>query len=1288
MSPAPPRPDEMPAQLGPYRVEALLGEGGMGVVWRAIHPETRSPVAIKTVRLPSPSLVAGLRREVLALRKVRHPGVVRIEDVGVEAGLPWYSMEYVEGVTLRAWNTALHPPPPGAHPPDAPPQAVGPDAPTAPGPLEAPTLRADAPLPSASSTPALRRLAAGGQLVRVLRLFRALCGPLGAVHGQGIVHRDLKPANVMVRPDDGPVLMDFGIVSRVQGPAGREVLDVATHAVGTAAYMAPEQVVADRVDARADLYALGCMLYESLVGHPPFVGRSAMEVVGMHLMRPPTPPSREVDGIPAALDALVLQLLDKSPRKRPGHADDVAAALTALLDDGDAVGPSSAPPPSPSAYLYCPALLGREGLVQSLGERLGALDRGHGGCVLLGGESGVGKTRLAAEVARHAASRRIYTLAGECVPMPRPDAAVRDDTATFESRPDPSLVVRTASLERGVSRGAALHPFRALFLSLADRCRAQGEAATARLLGPRAKILAPYEPALADVPGAAGYPDPADIPAPAARRRLLDALADTLAALGRDEPILLVLDDLQWADDLTLAFLHGLSPRWFEHNPVFVLGTYRTQEYDDALARVLGSPAVETLRVEGLDDQAVGALVGDMLALASPPPHLVNFLADQAQGNPFFAAEYLRMAVADGLIGRDPRGQWIVPADLALLPRPDDLRALVGRRLQGLSQPSRDLVSVAAVLGREADVDVLAEVASLTESAVVDALRELVQRQVMEEAAESRLRFVHDKLREVAYDDIPEARRRALHRGAAEALARRYADSPLLPLFYPDLAHHWHKAGDPHEEARWAALAGEFAYTNGAFPDALRFFERALAGRPAHDPDDVTAQHWRWQAGDAAFAMGDLRRATSLLGAATALFGARVPAKPGAKVWFLVRQMAEQVWWRVRKVPPPPPVSTARRESLTLASLAAGRYSNVCIYRSDGVGMLASSLAAANLADRAGETHVDALASLGYALGIVGLHGPARRSFARARLAKAAYDAAPDRHASRWRGRGALTVLEGTYRLGRDEVEAARALLEEGLAEAHTRGDLLDAAFCQYVLAAVDRFRGRLGPARTHMALALECLGDDLPGQRVPFLVAEAHLVCLLGETDRAHQVLSPLDQDAARGDRLIESTTLATRSLVALRRGDGAEALHTADKAWALSPNPRTVPPTASMLYESLAEVFAAAWARDRSAATAARLRGLARTTRTWARAVPVGLPLALCVDGLDQVSAGDRAGAARTWSRAVEVARAAPQPLHELRALGHLLAHGDLDAERAEVYTARREALQAQVLAPVMPE
>src|SRR5690606_39229389 len=139
-------------------------------------------------------------------------------------------------------------------------------------------------------------------------IVRTLCGPLAFVHGEGLVHRDLKPENVVISENGAPVLVDFGLAVRVAGAdPGREVVDIAGRALGTPAYMAPEQIRGELVDARADLYALGCMLYECVTGAVPFEGAPG-QVLRMHLEQQPPPPSVYVDGLPPALDALVLRL--------------------------------------------------------------------------------------------------------------------------------------------------------------------------------------------------------------------------------------------------------------------------------------------------------------------------------------------------------------------------------------------------------------------------------------------------------------------------------------------------------------------------------------------------------------------------------------------------------------------------------------------------------------------------------------------------------------------------------------------------------------------------------------------------------------------------------------------------------------------------------------------------------------------------------------------------------------------------------------------------------------------
>src|SRR5262249_31308281 len=158
---------------------------------------------------------------------------------------------------------------------------------------------------------------------------------------------------------------------------GREVLDVGGFVVGTLWYISPEQIRGQFVDARADLYALGCVLYECVTGQPPFALADAHAAFDAHLYQLPWPPSQLVDGVPPALDTLVLRLLQKTPEDRIGHADDVAAALAELGADGW----DEAEAPRPQPYLYRPGFSGRADAVAELGRAVDGARARHGACV-------------------------------------------------------------------------------------------------------------------------------------------------------------------------------------------------------------------------------------------------------------------------------------------------------------------------------------------------------------------------------------------------------------------------------------------------------------------------------------------------------------------------------------------------------------------------------------------------------------------------------------------------------------------------------------------------------------------------------------------------------------------------------------------------------------------------------------------------------------------------------------------------------------------------------------------
>jgi serine/threonine protein kinase/tetratricopeptide (TPR) repeat protein len=783
-------PDEtleaLPSALGGYRISGILGRGGMGVVYRAEHPETRAPVALKTVRVPSEPLLASIRREIHALRRLRHPGIARILDEGVAHGLPFYVMEFVEGRTLRAFLKGRQ--------------------------QEETAAQETAALsePLAPVTLPTRRVGREPRELRsLLARVHGLCAPLAYLHGEGLVHRDLKPENVFIREDGRPVLVDLGIAASFGGAASREQLAADGKIMGSAAYMAPEQILGELVDARADLYALGCILYECLTGRPPFLGTWTGSILFQHLTEAPVPPSRQVEGIPEELDRLVLRLLAKRPDERLGYAEDVAQALVALGIDT----PAERGAPRPRSYLYRPGLEGRAGPLEKLGSALRALHTQRSGqLIILEGESGVGKTRLAMEFARLAAKQQVRVVTGQCAPL------------------------GLADLEQP-RQALPLQPLRALLQALADRCRA-GPADAERLLGTGGRLLAIYEPSLAELLGVEEPSEPVALPPAVARQRVLETLRRALLGLARQMPLLLILDDLQWADELSLAFLQSLAGR-DELPGLLVLGTCRAEELGGAAVELLSSPGVHRLPLGRLDTGSVGAMVAGMLALRAPPDELVRFLAASSDGNPFFIAEYLRAAIDEGVLARDHSGAWHLArtaeeagtfAHQLLLPR--TLAELIERRLAMLGGLGRSLLEGASVLGREFDEVLLLAVAGLGQAQAVDVLEELRRRQILEETASGRLRFVHDKLREIAYERTPLERRRGLHRDAALALEARSQSGPEV---LPELGYHFSQSGVHDKALLYLSRAAEQARVTYANAEAIRLYRAALLELPHVD---------------------------------------------------------------------------------------------------------------------------------------------------------------------------------------------------------------------------------------------------------------------------------------------------------------------------------------------------------------------------------------------------------------------------------------------------------------------
>ncbi len=1224
----------------------------MGVVYRARHEATEQLVAIKIVRVVDEGLLASFRREIFALRCIDHPQVVRIVDDGVEDGRPWYAMELVRGRSLADYIDATFGVRPSHRPGDA--RRRRSEA-FASGELSSPPPDAEAPTIPPSSchhTP---------PLTETLSLMRALCVPLAYVHGEGLVHRDLKPENVLIRDDGTPVLLDFGLALHFSGgERARDVLDVAGRALGTPPYMAPEQIRGDLVDARADLYAFGCMLFECVTGVPPFEG-TPVKTLQHHLSDPPPLASSFVAGVPPELDALIDRLLRKRPRDRIGFAVDVAAALAEM---GAREPKTRGPTPRP--YLYRPSLAGRTDILTELKPALEQGATGCGSCVLIGGESGVGKTRLAMELATSAARRGANVVAGQCL-----DA--RGDSG-------------------GLSvKAAPLHPLRPLLQAIADRCRTAGFDEAERILGDRGPVLAPYAPALTHLPGQAERPAPAELPAEAARFRLFEALATAIERLGEAEPTFLVIDDLQWADELTLAFLQHLDQRFFDRAAVFIVGTYRNDELTEPLREVLASPLVKSVELGMLERDAVSTMVSDMLALDDPPDALVEFLMSESEGNPFFIAEYLRAAMGERILRRSQTGVWVVGRAAqtsdslrTALPLPNGLRDLVARRLSALDEDATLLVAVAAVIGREIDGDTLLVASHLDTGRGRAALEQLRARNVLEEDERGGLRFVHDKVREVVYDGLAAEARGPLHLAAARAIEAAPGDDASRALQHAVLAHHFSLGGDYQRAIHYLERAGELALASAASSEAKRFFDAALALDREHalGVDAHRRAAWQRRLGEAHYNLGELHEARRWLGAS---LEALHPAPTGAlpfldeerarallgSVAAVVAQLKTLAGWQ-HPVSERPETRRRWREG----ALAAERLSQVHYFLNEQSLAFGAALRCAELAEGLGPSPelARAYATLSVAMNYVPIPGLMERYGGKAHAIAERVD---DPQAREF-----VAFLLGLNACGAGAWPEAHEHLARAYELALAVGDFRAAQEIGTLRVDALAFHGRCLEALREYEALFELAERNKNKQGVVWAKGTVALTyTLLG---RAEDALALYDEIAPITRVTGDTTSQLSESFKALAymaAGNWSEARRVADEVRALADKP----PAAwhcCQGYMGASEVYLAAWERalvgDTSPGELPRLaRGMVKTLERAARTFPYARAAAYRLRGLEQWLSGRRRRAERSWQRAIATAHERETPYDEARSHWEIARHQAHDARAREEHGRRARRL-----------
>ncbi|HUQ03751.1 MAG TPA: AAA family ATPase [Kofleriaceae bacterium] len=735
-----------------------LGRGGMGVVYQVVDHERDTRIALKGLRRVGPRAILRLKHEFRAAADLEHPNLVRLHELFEHEGAWFFTMELVDGIDFLRW---VRPGDPRRI------SRVGTEGTSAAAATETPATVADGIAARVSRVEvtetideereAARRstavAAAGGGLgwdaanePRLRAALRGLVAGVAALHRAGMVHRDIKPSNVLVEPDGRVVLLDFGVVAEVAGfsadapSSNREV-------VGTYSYMAPEQATGEDAGAAADWYSVGTVLFEALTGELPFLGGIEAKIT----VAPPSPRERAA-GLPDDLVELCERLLRRNPAQRPSTAELLARFGIDAEDTG-------------------PMFVGRAAELDTLRAAFDAVvGEKHARAVIVAGESGIGKSALA---------RRFLDEL----------SALRTDVLVLAGRCDERELVSYNALDGAVD---ALARFLAALPP--DDVAAPGGTRELLQIFPVLRGVPALDSAARRDPLARREPAPAEIDE---RSLAFAALADLIAALAAHRPIVLLLDDVHWADADSLALLGELFAG-ADAPAVLLVATARVASDGAIAARAAVHVPVDVVRLGGLPRAEAEALVR-----AAAPGADAARLASDAGGHPMFLAELARRSDESGLHAlRLDDALWHRIGELDA-----DARALLEVVALGAAALPRGVVTAAAGL----DADAFARGLGALRSA----------RLIRISGARDFVEPYHDRVRETVAARLPTGRRRAVHRAIVTGLEAAGAGVEVL-------AYHLAQAGDGTRAAALAEAAARRALDALAFDRAAEWLRITL----------------------------------------------------------------------------------------------------------------------------------------------------------------------------------------------------------------------------------------------------------------------------------------------------------------------------------------------------------------------------------------------------------------------------------------------------------------------------
>ena len=638
--------------------------------------------------------------------------------------------------------------------------------------------------------------------LEVIDIVMATGQALSSAHASGIIHRDIKSDNIMVTKDGQVKVMDFGL-AKIQGAS---VLTKEGEIMGTVAYMSPQQATGEAIDHRSDIFSLGVILYELLTGQRPFTGDQEIVVVFSLLNEEPMGVRELNREVPQELEQIVFKALRKEPQDRYQQMDqmveDLGKLRQAMMAGGEATLAELELVAAEELAVeeereFQAQLVGREEKLAALKELLHRATLGEGQTVFISGEAGIGKTRLVGELAKHAKTKKIRTLTGHCL----------HKMSSYPYQPFVEIIQEYFQI-KGVQGVQNLEVF---LEKKAPELKAQLSVL---------KIFLNLE----------GH-EKANV---VNREELLQTINRLIERVAAERPLILFVDDLQWADEDTLSLFHFTS-RWIRRAKVLLVGTYRPEDLSlpgDESSRLLPRVSQEMNReglvrqisLERLRGEHLVPMVGSLFAGAEFGEDFYQVLFAETEGNPLFVLETLKLMRAEGMIYRDD-DTFHLRESSQNLAIPSKVHDVIKRRLQRLNEEEREILELASVEGEVFDSATVAECLDLNRIQLLKKLQRLEREHHVIHTVERRYRFDHARIQDLLYQEILPELRLEYHLLVGGHLRDHFSEDEQV---IPRIAHHLVEGGDLKGALPFLIKAGERAKRVFANAEAVGHFERAL----------------------------------------------------------------------------------------------------------------------------------------------------------------------------------------------------------------------------------------------------------------------------------------------------------------------------------------------------------------------------------------------------------------------------------------------------------------------------